>query len=425
MRYAIISPTKRQRPLLGLALSLLLALLSLGDLRAAEPLRIGMGIDVTGGSAATGKQLLLAFQIWRDDLNAKGGLLGRPVELVYYDDQSSAANSPGIYTKLADLDKVDLIIGPYGTNIISAAMPAIMQRNLMTIGVMGLGVNSQFRYPRYFSILPLGSDAKTVFSQGFFELAKVQKPQPKTAAIVTVDAEYGRTVLEGARANAKAAGFEIVYDRSYPPNTVDFSSIIRAVQASNADVVFVGSYPPDTVGIVRAANEISFTPKFFGGAMIGLTATVFKTQLGPLANGIVINEVFAPSPKLNFPGLESLMKRYQAIAPGEHVDPLGYGFVPFGYAAGQVLAQSVEATKSLDAGVLANYAHSHTFNTVVGDIAFGEDGEWRTPRLLLTQFQHVKANDVDQFRGTAAEVIVWPPEFKTGNLLYPYTEAIR
>ena len=90
---------------------------------AADPIRIGFSMALTGGVAANGKVLLAALEIWRDDVNAKGGLIGRPVQLVYYDDQSNPANVPGIYTKLLSVDKVDLILGPYATNMIVPAMP--------------------------------------------------------------------------------------------------------------------------------------------------------------------------------------------------------------------------------------------------------------------------------------------------------------
>ena len=398
-------------------------LLAGGPAVAADPLKLGFSMALTGGSAVNGKQLLAALQMWRDDINAKGGLLGRPVELVFYDDQSSQANAPGIYTKLLEVDKVDLVIGPYGTNVIAATLPVIMQHNKATVGMMGLGANSEFQYGRYFSILPIGHEAKTAFTQGFFELVKAQSPAPKTIAIVGADAEFGKTTTDGARENAKAAGLTIVYDQRYPPNTVDFAPIIRAIKALTPDVVFIGAYPPDTVGLVRAANEAGLEPKMIGGAMIGLTATVFKNQLGPMMNGFVINEVFVPAPTFNFPGLQEVMKRYQAQAQSLGTDPLGYGFVPFGYAAAQVLAAGVEGTKSLDADKIAAYLHEHTVATVVGEVAFGADGEWKKPRLVFTQFQGVAGNNIDQFRDTSKEVVVWPQEHKTGTLIYPFAAA--
>jgi len=388
---------------------------------AAEPVKIGFSMAMTGGVAQNGKQLLIALQLWRDDVNAKGGLLGRPVEFVYYDDQSNPSNVPGIYTKLINVDKVDLLLGPYATNMAAAAMPVIVENNKLTISMMAVSINRHFNYPKYFSMLSLGPDGVTAFSKGFFDLAAVQKPKPQTVALLSADAEFARTSADGARANAAANGFNIVYDKSYPPPTTDFAPTVRAIQAMNPDLVFVAAYPPDTVGIVRAANEIGLKPKMFGGTMIGLLITPIKTQLGPLLDGIVIMESFVPT--FNFPGDADLLKRYRAAAAGEKIDPLGYGFVPFGYAAGQVLAQAVEGTKSLDADKLSEYMHSHTFTTVVGDVNYGKDGEWTEGRTVFTQFQHVSANDFEQFADGKNQPVLWPPQYKTGNIVYPYADA--
>jgi branched-chain amino acid transport system substrate-binding protein len=390
---------------------------------AADPIKVGFSMALTGAVAPNGKQNLLALEIWRDDVNAKGGLLGRPVELVYYDDQSNPNNVPGIYTKLLSVDKVDLLVGPYATNMIAPAMPVVMQANKMTIGMLGVNVNRQFNYPRYFSMVPGGDEGTLAFSRGWFEIAAAQTPKPRTVALIGADAEFGKTACDGARENAKTGGFEIVYDKSYPPGTTDMVPIVRAIQATNPDLVFACSYPPDTVGIVRAANEIGLNVKMFGGAMIGLLATPIKLQLGALMNGLVIMESFIPAPTLNFPGLKSMLDRYQAKAPSLGIDPLGYGFTPFAYAAGEVLAQAVEATKSLDHSKLADYIHSHKFSTVAGEISFGKDGEWTKSRQFFTQFQGVSGNDLAQFRDTTHQVILWPAEYKTGTLIYPYLDA--
>jgi len=330
---------------------------------------------------------------------------------------------PGIYTKLIDIDKVDLLLGPYATNMIAPAMPVIMQNNKMTIGILGVAVNRHFNYPRYFSMVPLGPNGLKAFSDGFFALAAAANPKPRTVAIAAADAEFARTVADGARENAKAEGFEVIYDKTYPPSTTDFAPVMRAVQAANADIVWIGAYPPDTVGIVRAANEINLTPQMFGGAMIGLLVTPIKVQLGPLANGLVIAESFVRAATFNFPGVADLFKRYQAKAAAEGTDPLGHAYAPFGYAAGQVLAEAVNETKSLDSDKLAAYIHAHTFHTVAGDITFGPDGEWTKARQVFTQFQNVAPNDLDQFRTAEKQPILWPAEYKTGELIYPYAKA--
>jgi branched-chain amino acid transport system substrate-binding protein len=409
-------------PRAALAAALLAASLAL-PARAADPIRIGFSDNLTGGSAPNGKQLLLSFQIWRDDVNAKGGIMGRPVELVFYDDQTNPSNVPGIYTKLIDIDKVDLVVGPYGTNFVAPAIPVVMQHNKLTLGLFAVDVNRHFHYNRYFSMISTGSNAGPRFSEGFFGLAAAQTPKPKTVAIIGADAEFGRTLTDGAVENAKAAGFEIVYRQNYPPPTQDFAPIIRALQATHPDLVFVASYPPDSVGIVRAISEVGLDAKMVGGLLTGLLATPFKLQLGPLLNGIVNNQIFTPGPAFDFPGTKEFLAKYQAQAPGQGLDPLGFAFAPFAYATGQVVAQAVEGAQSLDQDKPAQYMHSHGFHTIVGDIAFNEDGEWVKPRQVFTQFQNIKANDIDQFRDGSHEPILWPPEMKSGAIIYPFTAA--
>jgi branched-chain amino acid transport system substrate-binding protein len=392
--------------------------------QSPEPIKIGFGIAQTGPLAPTGKSALLAIKIWEEDVNAKGGLLGRPVKLVYYDDQSNPSTVPGLYTKLIDVDKVDLISGGYATNMLAPAMPVAMQRNKLFIGLLGLAVNSEFNYPNYFAMAPTGGpDPKTSITKGFFEVAAAQNPKPATLAIAAADAEFARNCADGARANAKGVGLNIVYDKNYPPATTDFAPIVRAIQATNADLVLICSYPLDSVGMVRSANEIGLRPKMMGGGMVGLQATVFKTQLGPLLNGIVNYDFWLPVPKMDFPGVAELMKKYQARAGAEGVDPLGYYMAPFGYAQYQLLGQAIEATKSIDDQKLADYIRKTTFKTVAGDISFGPNGEWAQARVLQVQFQGIKGNDVGQFKDISTQVVVMPDAYKSGNLIYPYEKA--
>ena len=199
------------------------------------------------------------MKIWEDDINPKGGLLGRPVKLVYYDDQSNPATVPGIYTKLLDVDKVDLVIGGYATNMLAPAMPVVIPRNKLFLGLFGLTVNAEFNYPRYFAMHPTGENSKGAHTTPFFSVAMMQNPKPQTVAIVAADAEFSNTAAEGARANATNAGLKIVYDRSYPPATTEFSPIVRAIKATNPDLVVICSYPLDSVGMVRAVRPSSAT----------------------------------------------------------------------------------------------------------------------------------------------------------------------
>jgi branched-chain amino acid transport system substrate-binding protein len=392
--------------------------------KAADPIKIGFSMSLSGPLAANGKMSLVAMQIWEDDINAKGGLLGRPVKLIYYDDQSSPAQVPSIYSKLLDIDKVDLIVSAYASTQVAAAMPIAIERKKLFVSLFGTGINDTFKYPKYFSMIPNGPTPKPAFTRGFFKVAELQNPKPQTIALAYADAEFGQNACDGARENAKTSGFKIVYDKSYPPSTPDFTSVVRAIQAANPDLLVICSYPLDTVGMVKAVHEVGFKPKMWGGAMVGLQATVFKTQLGPLLNGVVNFDTWLPTKSMDFPGSMELLKKYQERATAAGTDPLGYYMPVWAYADLQVLGDAIAATNSLNDDVLADYMHKTTFKTVVGDVKFGPLGEWAEERTLAAQFQNIKGNSVDEFRDLKTEVIIYPPEFKSGEVIYPYENAI-
>jgi branched-chain amino acid transport system substrate-binding protein len=379
---------------------------------------------LTGPLSPNGKQALLGLQIWEEEVNAKGGLLGRPIKLVYYDDQSQAAPVPGIYTKLLDVDKVDLVLGPYATVPAAAAMPVVMQKQKMMIILFGLGVNTEFKYDKFFAMIPSGPDPKPSFTTGFFEIAAAQNPKPQTVAFIASDQEFSRNACDGAKTNAKKAGLRTVYDRTYPPNTTDFTPVVRAIAAANPDVVTVCSYPLDSVGIVRAVNELKFTPKLIGGAMVGLQATPIKNQLGPLLNGFVNYETWVPDKKMYFEGTEAFFKKYQSRAAAAGVDPLGYYLGGWGYAYAQVLEQAVKGAKTLKDAELAAYIKKNTFKTIHGDIKFGANGEWAQSGMLQVQYHGIKQGaGLETWRGMGYQTVLTPAGLKTGNAIYPFEKA--
>jgi branched-chain amino acid transport system substrate-binding protein len=390
-----------------------------GPARAETPIKIGTSESLTGGLASSGKAHLLSKQIWAEQINKKGGLLGRPVELVYYDDQSSVTTVPGIYAKLLNVDKIDLVMGA-ATNLIGGAMPQIMEHQKMVMVLLALGSNIEFKYPRFFQTAPFGPDPRGVLSEAFFGVAKTLDPAPKTVALVGADAEFANNALMGARANAPKFGLKIVYDNVYPPSTADYTPIVRAIQATNPEIVFLASYPPDSVGMVRAASELGLKTRLFGGAMVGMQYAGFMSQLAEKLNRLVNYHFFVPSPKMSYPGIEEFLKTYQARAKDAGVDALGFYQPPFAYAAMQILEQAVAATKSLDDDVLAKYIHATAFQTIVGEVKFGELGEWETARVLMVQFQGVQGSGLDQYMTGHREVIVYPPELKDGTLQSPF-----
>ena len=402
----------------GLGLALLAAIPAAN---AAQPITIGFDIEETGSLAVNGKASLLAYKIWQQHVNEHGGLLGRPVKLVYYDDQSNPALVPGIVTKLLDVDHVDFLLGENGTNLIAPAMPIFIQHNLTMLSLFGLDVNKDFHYQHYFSMIPSGGlHPAQAMGGGFFKMAATMQPRPATIALAGADNDFSIHGMDGARELAKGMGLKIVYDHTYPPTTVDYSPIVRAIQATHPDLVFFASYPADTVGIVRAVGEVGLKARLFGGAMVGLQSTAIKQQLGPLLNGIEDYDFWLPVKNFATPEALEFLKEYQPKAAAEHIDPLGYYLPPFAYSDLQVLQQAIEGTKSLDQAKIADYLRTHTFHTIVGDVKFGPNGEWADPRVLAVQFQGVAGHAVDQFVNGKVETVLWPPQYQTGTLQTPY-----
>ncbi len=392
---------------------------SAAALAQPAPVKIGIGIAQTGTLGGGGKAALLALQMWVEDVNAKGGLLGRKVELLAYDDQSNPATTPGIYTKLLDVDKVDLLIAPYGTVPTAPIMPLVKQRGLLLMGNFSFQVNHTVKHDMWFNNAPWG-DA-TSWTEGFLRIG--QNIGAQTIAFIAADQEFAQNLANGAKEIAKKSGLKTVYEQNYPPATVDFSAMIRAIRAARPDMVFVCSYPNDSVAIVRAVNEIGVGPtvKLFGGGMVGLQFTPVMESLGSSLNGIVNYHSYVPGMK--YPGIEDFLQRYAKKAAEAKVDPLGFYLPPFNYAIGQILEQAVAATRSLDQKLLARYLHGHEFDTIVGPISWGPDGERARPAVPMIQFRNVADKNVEQFRQIGKQVILHPPQFKSGDPVVPYEKA--
>jgi branched-chain amino acid transport system substrate-binding protein len=388
--------------------------------QSANPIKIGFSMALSGGLAGGGKAALLAYQIWAEDVNARGGLLGRKVELVFYDDQSNPSAVPSIYTKLLDVDKVDFLLSGYATVPTAAAMPIVIQRKKLFLSLFALAANDEFKYNRYFQLQPNGPNAKFELSKGFFEIAAAMKPKPQTVALVGADAEYPKLALEGARENAKQAGIKIVYDRAYPSSMVDFTPIIRSIKATNPDLLFMATYPTDSVGMISSIHEIGFSARLVGGGMIGLQFAAFKQKLGPMLNNIVCYDLYVPEPTMKFPGIEQFLVRYRERAAQAGVDPLGIYIPPFAYSEVQILEAAINAVGSTDDQKLADYIRSSSFKTVVGDIKFGARGEWAEPRVLYVQYRGIVGNDVEQFKQAGKQVILYPTRYKSGEVQEPF-----
>src|SRR5277367_5378014 len=195
-----------------------------------SPIKIGYCLSLTGGLASNGNTARLAHQLWQKNVNRNGGLLGRSVEMVCIDDETNPKLVPGIYERLLDQEKVDLVVGGYGDNSVAPAMPIVMARNRYLVALMALAVNASLNYPNYFAMIPTGPHPSEALTEGFFRLAAMQSPKPVSMAILAADAPFSVGPVAGAKQHATTFGFRVVSDQRYPLAAVDFEPFIRELK---------------------------------------------------------------------------------------------------------------------------------------------------------------------------------------------------
>jgi branched-chain amino acid transport system substrate-binding protein len=388
-----------------------------------QPIKIGYCLSLTGPLASNGRTARLAHQIWEQDVNQKGGLLGRPVRMICIDDQTNPKLVPDIYKRLLDEEKVDLVIGGYGDNSVAPAMPLIIDRKRYLVALMALAVNASLGYANYFVMIPTGPHPSEALTEGFFRLAANQSPKPESMAILAADAPFSKSPVAGAMEHASNNGFRIVSDARYPLATTEFAPFVQQLKPLNPDILFLCSYLNDSVGLVRSINAVGLVPKVVGGAMIGPQNGSIKAELGPLLNGLVNYEYWLPVPKMMYTGIDQMIAEYQMRAAAVEADPLGYYVAPQAYAQMQIVEQAVAGTGSLDDAKLAQFTRDRSFKTILGDVKFGVGGGWAEARVLQVQYRNIGGNDLAEFKDARTQAVVWPPGLASGALIYPYADA--
>jgi branched-chain amino acid transport system substrate-binding protein len=300
-------------------------------------------------------------------------------------------------------------------------MPLVKQRGLLLIGNFSFQVNSKVGHDMWFNNAPWGPPDS--WAASFLDLG--QKAGGKTVALLAADQEFAQNLAKTAREVASKRNMQVVFDQAYPPNTVEFSSIIRALKAAKPDIVYVASYPPDSTGILRAVNEIGIgdNVKIFGGGMVGLQFGTVMENMGSLLNGVVNYNSWLPEQSMYYDGTKEFFETYSKRAVEAKVDPLGYYLAPFGYASGQLVEQAIKAVGSLDQKALAKYLRENTHKTIVGPITFAADGEWKETGTLQAQFRGVVDKNIEQFRTSGKQVILFPEKLKSGDLITPFEAA--
>ena len=258
---------------------------------AQEPIKIGFSMSLTGPLAPNGKQALLGMQIWEEEIERQGRpARAGPVKLIYYDDQSQGGAGARHLHQAARCRQSRSVIGPYSTVPAAAAMPVVIQKNKPFVR-FGLDVNAEFHYDRFFSMIPKRPQCEPSFTRGFFDAAQAD-PEADDGGAGNADAEFAECVRGAARMPRSGAEDRLRQDLSAVDDRLHADRARRP--GGQTRHLRLCSYPLDSVGMVKAVNEIGFKPKMVGGAMVGLQATVFKNQLGPLLNGFVNYETWVP-----------------------------------------------------------------------------------------------------------------------------------
>ncbi len=325
----------KRRFLQSALLSFLFALIVLPVASFAQDIVVGASVALTGKYARTGQEQLQGFQMWVDDVNARGGLLGRKVALKYYDDESKPETGAKLYEKLITDDKVDLLIGPYSSDVTMAASTVAEKYNFPMVSS---GASASQIWERgYRNVFGLYTPAEGYMVQ-ILDYAKSKGL--RKIALIYENTEFPRAIASGVKTKAKQLGMNIVFEEEYGKASTDFSSMIIKIKAKKPDMVVGGSYLPDSVAFMRQAKENRLYAKIFAFA-VGPALPDFGKNLGLDADGVMGNTMFEPMLKRQ--AVKEFAEKYKAKyghEPGYHAAG--------GYGAGQVIEDAVKKAGSLD-----------------------------------------------------------------------------
>ena len=376
---------------------------------AQPPIRIGATLSQTGGSAVSGQTQLRGYQLCVKHLNERGGVLGRKLELVVYDDGSNSDTAVRLYEKLITQDKVDLVLSPQGS-LITDSVADVTEKHKMPMVAPNAATTSIYRKGRKF-IFSLSPPAE-VYLEGLIDLAA--KKGLKTVALISGDNLFGRAVIQGSIELAKRKGLQVVFVDLYPQGTTDFSTILAKVRAANPDVLGGGAGGlADEVAITRQLKTLNVNPR-----MVGLTAAVdlpkFYEVLGRDAEFVYGATTWVPELvdiragglipiARQYPGAREFVESYRKEFPGADLSNRSAG----GYGACQILVEAIRRAGSLEGTKLRDAISKMNHNTVFGAFRVDRDGVQVAHKLLLFQWQDGK------------KAIVWPEELAANKPRFP------
>ncbi|MGP4094527.1 amino acid ABC transporter substrate-binding protein [Nonomuraea sp. KM90] len=370
------------------------------------PVKIGISLPLTGDFSEPGKGIQEGYQVWADRVNAKGGLLGRKVELIFRDDASDPNRVSSDYESLITQDKVNLVFGPFSSRLVIPAAKVAESYGMLFVEPAGAAAEVfEQGFKRLFYAAPaIAGDHYNYLADYLIKLPADQRP--KTAAYASLDDPFAQGTAYGLRDKLAAAGIKTVVDEVYPPETTDFAPIAAKIAAAEPDLVVGGTQFEDSVGLVRALQELKVQPKL-AAFSTGPTLAEFPTAVKGAVEHIV--SPVGWSATASFTGNQDMVKRYKEMFGGEANEDAANG-----YTVGQIVEAAVTAVKCVDPtkecqDKLAAHIRQGTFDTVVGPLSFDDQGRPEQAHMIQ---QYVKGKIE----------IVLPEQAKTASIVYPKQE---
>ncbi len=387
--------TVRTWRLLGLAaFTSLLTAAQAAPAGAQAPVKIGASLSLTGTYAKPGAYQKEGYEVCADELNAKGGLVGRKVEFVMYDDQSNPATGVRIYEKLITEDKVDAVMGPYSSPITEAVANVTEKYQKVMVSPLA-ATTSIFKKGRKYIFMIL-SPAE-VYLEGLIDMAA--KRGLKTVAIVNEDTLFTKASAAGTAELAKKKGLQVVLQEAYPKGNTDFSALLVKIKAANPDVIAAATYFDDAVAITRQMKELNVNPKMFG-VTVGGDLPEFYQLLKQNAEYVYGSTQWEET--LPYPSQKEFVTPYKKKFNRE---PSYHSAA--GYAGCLLYAEAVKRAGTLDADKVRAELLKMEVKTAFGDYKVDPDGFQIAHKMVMLQWQDGK------------RVVVWPDELGSGKPRYP------
>ena len=365
---------------------------------AQTPIKIGASMSVTGTYAKPGTYQKQGYDVCIDELNAKGGILGRKVELVIYDDQSTPATAVRLYEKLITEDKVDAVMGPY-SSAVSEAVANVTEKYKKVMVAPLAATTSIFKKGRKYIFMVI-TPAEN-YLDGLIDMAA--KRGLKTVAIIHEDTLFPKASAAGTVEAAKKKGMQVVLQEAYPKGNTDFSALLVKIKAANPDVIAAGTYFDDAVAITRQMKELNVNPKMFG-LTVGGDLPEFYDLLKQNAEYVYGSTQWDES--LPYPGQKEFLAAYKAKFKGQ--EPSYH--TAAGYAGCLIYAEAVKKAGSLDADKVRDQLLKMEIKTAFGEYKVEPDGFQIAHKMVMLQWQDGK------------RIVVWPDDLANGKIRYPTPE---